>query len=343
MTQTTTGWAAHSPGAPLEIYTYPRRNPGPTEVEIQVTHCGACTSDLHLIDGHWGTASQYPQVCGHEVVGKVKCIGSSVNGIYEGQRVGVGWYKGACLVCEWCLKGEEQHCPNVVPTCSDGQRGGFADFLTCDARFVFAIPDELPSAMAAPLFCAGQTVYTALRRGTRPGMRVGVLGIGGLGHLAIQFAAKFGCTVTALSSSEDKRAQTMELGARHFYTLDPKTLRDQENTLDFLLVTASNDHDWASAIALLRPRGTLCFAGMPNAVTLDIAAMTYKTLTVSTANVGGRHDMLEMLEFAAEHRIWPLIETFPVTSINKAIDAMRDNQVRYRAVIELSNTEALRR
>ncbi|WP_256572686.1 MULTISPECIES: zinc-binding dehydrogenase [unclassified Pseudomonas] len=188
--------------------------------------------------------------------------------------------------------------------------------------------------MAAPLFCAGQTVFTALLHGTRPDMRVGVLGIGGLGHLAIQFASKFGCTVTALSSSEDKKAQAMELGARHFHTLDPVTLHALENTLDFLLVTASNDQDWASAIALLRPRGTLCFAGMPNPITLDIAAMTYKTLTVSTANVGGRHDMLQMLAFASEHRVWPLVETFPATRINHALDALRNNQVRYRAVIE---------
>ncbi|WP_172679641.1 NAD(P)-dependent alcohol dehydrogenase [Pseudomonas sp. Pf153] len=335
MTHTTTGWAAHSPGSPLKPFTYPRSDPGPNEVEIRVTHCGACTSDLHLIEGHWGEASQYPQVCGHEVVGEVVRSGSLVAGLALGQRVGVGWYKGACLACEWCLKGEEQHCPNVVPTCSDGHRGGFADFLTCDARFVFAIPDALPSPMAAPLFCAGQTVFTALLHGTRPDMRVGVLGIGGLGHLAIQFASKFGCTVTALSSSEDKKAQAMELGARHFHTLDPATLHAQENTLDFLLVTASNDQDWASAIALLRPRGTLCFAGMPNPITLDIAAMTYKTLTVSTANVGGRHDMLQMLAFASEHRVWPLVETFPATRINHALDALRNNQVRYRAVIEL--------
>ncbi len=334
MTQTTTGWAAHSPGSPLEPFTYPRPDPGPNEVEIRVTHCGACTSDLHLIEGNWGEASQYPQVCGHEVVGKVVRSGSSVTGLVAGQRVGVGWYKGACLACEWCLRGEEQHCPKGVPTCSDGHRGGFADFLTCDSRFVFPIPDAMPSAMAAPLFCAGQTVFTALLRGTRPDMRVGVLGIGGLGHLAIQFAAKFGCSVTALSSSEDKKSQAMELGASHFYTLDPDTLKAQENTLDFLLVTASNDQDWASAIALLRPRGTLCFAGMPNPVTLDIAAMTYKTLMVSTANVGGRHDMLQMLAFASEHRVWPLVETFPATAINQALDALRNNQVRYRAVVE---------
>ena len=335
MMQNTTGWAAYSPGSILEPFTYKRLAPGPNEIELQVTHCGACTSDLHLIEGNWGEASQYPQVCGHEVVGKVVRIGSSVVGLNQGQRVGVGWYKGACLNCEWCLKGEEQHCPNVIPTCSNGHHGGFADFLTCDARFVFAIPDALPSPMAAPLFCAGQTVYTALIRGTRPDMRVGVLGIGGLGHLAIQFATKFGCIVTALSSSSDKKEQALELGARHFYTLDPATLHSQENSLDFLLVTASNDQDWSRAIALLRPRGTLCFAGMPNPVTLDIAAMTYKTLTVSTANVGGRHDMLQMLSFAAEHRIWPLVETFPANQINKALDALRNNQVRYRAVIEL--------
>ncbi|WP_158247361.1 MULTISPECIES: NAD(P)-dependent alcohol dehydrogenase [Pseudomonas] len=334
MTRTTTGWAAYRPGSPLEPFTYSRPDPTANEVEIQVTHCGACTSDLHLIEGNWGEASQYPQICGHEVVGRVVRTGSSVANLAPGQRVGVGWYKGACLACEWCLKGEEQHCPNVVPTCSDGHRGGFADFLTCDARFVFAIPEALPSHVAAPLFCAGQTVFTALLRGTRPEMRVGVLGIGGLGHLAIQFAAKFGCTVTALSSSYDKRDQAMELGARYFHTLDPATLQAQENSLDFLLITASNDQDWVRAMALLRPHGTLCFAGMPNPVTLDIAAMTYKTLTVSTANVGGRHDMLQMLAFASEHHVWPLVETYPAAQINQALDALRNNEVRYRAVIE---------
>ncbi|WP_243787258.1 NAD(P)-dependent alcohol dehydrogenase [Pseudomonas amygdali] len=334
MTRTTHGWAAYGPGSPLEPYTYPRPDPGANEVEIQVTHCGACTSDLHLIEGDWGEASQYPQVCGHEVVGRVVRAGSAVTHLSFGQRVGVGWYKGACLACEWCLKGEEQHCAAVLPTCSNGQKGGFADFLTCDSRFVFLLPDDLPSHVAAPLFCAGQTVFTALLRGTRPGMRVGVLGIGGLGHLAIQFAAKFGCTVTALSSSDDKKNQALQLGARNFHTLDQATLEAQENTLDFLLVTASNDQDWERAIAMLRPHGTLCFAGMPGPVTLDIPAMTYKTLTVSTANVGGRHDMLKMLEFASEHHVWPMVELFPTEQINQALDALRNNTVRYRAVIE---------
>ncbi|POA52551.1 MULTISPECIES: NAD(P)-dependent alcohol dehydrogenase [unclassified Pseudomonas] len=336
MKRTVSTWAAYRPGDSLKSFDYQADEPGPLQVEIRITHCGVCTSDLHLIEGNWGEASQYPQVCGHEVVGQVARLGCGVSGLALGQRVGVGWYKGACLACEWCRKGEEQHCPSVVATCANGQHGGFADYLTCDSRFVFPIPQQLPSEVAAPLLCAGQTVYTALLRGVHPGMRVGVLGIGGLGHLAIQFASQFGCSVTALSSSAHKRADALAMGATRFVGSDRQSLLANANSLDFLLVTASNDQDWASALEMLRPRGTLCFAGMPNPVTLDISSMTYKTLAVTTANVGGRQEMLDMLAFAEQHRIWPQVRLFPAQRINDALEAMRSNDVRYRAVIEFA-------
>ena len=329
-------WAAARCASELIPFGYPSPSLKPMDVEIQVTHCGLCSSDLHLIDGHWGDASVYPQVCGHEVIGRISAVGENVAGLRLGQRIGVGWYRSACLVCEFCLRGEEQHCPCLIATCTHGEHGGLADYLYCDSRFVFPIPNELSNEHAAPLLCAGVTVHTALKRATWPGMAVGIVGIGGLGHLAVQFAAKRGCRVTALSSSAHKERDALTLGAGRFVDLSNAAECDLvRNALDYILVTSSVACDWSAIIDMLRPYGTLCFAGMPPPVTLDIAAMMYKTLSVTTANVGGRQDIMDTLDFAAARHVRPWVQSWPLEDVNQAVRQLRKGRVHYRAVLQV--------
>ncbi len=331
-----TAWAAAQ--RQRELMTLSYRSPllRPMDVEIQVTHCGLCSSDLHLIDGHWGEASVYPQVCGHEVIGRVSAVGENVAGVRVGQRVGVGWYRSACLGCEFCLRGEEQHCPCLIATCTHGERGGLADYLYCDSRFVFSIPDELSSEHAAPLLCAGVTVHTALKRATWPGMAVGIVGIGGLGHLAIQFAAKRGCRVTALSSSPHKQRDALTLGANRFVDLSKSVdCKQVRNAFDYILVTSAVACDWSAIVDMLRPFGVLCFAGMPPPVTFDVAAMMYKTLSITTANVGGRQDIQDTLAFAAARQVRPWVQSWPLEDVNHAIRQLRKGRVHYRAVMQV--------
>jgi uncharacterized zinc-type alcohol dehydrogenase-like protein len=338
-----TAWAAAQSQRELMTLSYQSPPLKPMDVEIQVTHCGLCSSDLHLIDGHWGDASVYPQVCGHEVIGRISAVGENVAGLRLGQRVGVGWYRSACLACEFCLRGEEQHCPCLIATCTHGERGGLADYMYCDRRFVFPIPDELSSEHAAPLLCAGVTVYTALKRATWPGMAVGIVGIGGLGHLAVQFAAKRGCRVTALSSSAHKQRDALTLGANRFVDLSQSVECHQvNNALDYILVTSAVACDWSAIVAMLRPHGVLCFAGMPPPVTFDIAAMMYKTLSITTANVGGRQDILDTLAFAAARQVRPWVQSWPLEDVNHAIRQLRKGRVSYRAVMHVPDEQVQR-
>jgi uncharacterized zinc-type alcohol dehydrogenase-like protein len=339
--RTVNAWVAVQCRSELTRFSYLSPPLKPMDVEIRVTHCGLCSSDLHLIDGHWGDASVYPQVCGHEVTGHVSAVGENVAGLHLGQRVGVGWYRSACLACEFCLRGEEQHCAGLVATCTHGERGGLADYLYCDSRFVFPIPDELSSEQAAPLLCAGVTVHTALKRATWPGMAVGIVGIGGLGHLAIQFAAKRGCRVTALSSSPHKERDALTLGAHRFVDLSkPFACNQVRNALDYILVTSSVACDWSAIVDMLRPFGTLCFAGMPPPVTFDIAAMMYKTLSITTANVGGRQDIVDTLDFAATRQVRPWVQSWPLGDVNHAIRQLRKGRVHYRAVMHVGDVQS---
>src|SRR5512139_2529524 len=217
-------YAAHARKGPLVPFVYDPSPLGPHDVEIRITHCGICHSDVHLVDGDWGVGS-YPMVPGHEIVGTVAALGPEARHLETGQRVGVGWQRGACLGCDLCGTGDENLCPRNEATCVD-HHGGFADRIRVDGRFAFPIPDALASENAAPLLCGGATVYSPLRRWVKPPMRVGVVGIGGLGHLALQFARAMGCEVTAISSSPDKAAEARGFGAHHFLaTREPKGFR----------------------------------------------------------------------------------------------------------------------
>jgi uncharacterized zinc-type alcohol dehydrogenase-like protein len=312
-------------------YTPPRL--GPHDVELRISHCGICHSDVHLVDGDWGVG-RYPMVPGHEIVGTVAALGSQVARLAKRQRVGVGWQRGACLECEACVRGEENLCPDEVATCVE-HHGGFAERIRVDARFAFPLPQAIASQHAAPLLCAGVTVYAPLRRHARPEMRVGIVGIGGLGHLALQFARAMGCEVTAFSASPDKEVEAHGFGAHRFVpTREPRALRAAAGTLDFVLSTVFTPLDLEPLLGTLRSNGVLCFVGVPDApLRLDVGSMLGRQLGIATSAIGGRGAMREMLEFAARHGIVPKVELRPLAEANAALAEVRKGRARYRIVL----------
>lgn len=329
------GYAASHVGAPLEPYDFELSSPQRGEALIKVSHCGICHSDLHLIHNDW-RGSHYPLVPGHEVVGSVVALGEDVRWLEVGQVVGIGWQAGSCGHCEWCLTGQEQLCAHSVATCN-GRPGGFADHLLVDARFAFPLPPTLAPAVAAPLLCGGITVYAPLRRyDVRHWHRVGVVGIGGLGHLALQFAAAMGCEVWALSSSPTKEAEARALGAHHFVvSSDASSMKGLRATLDFILVTATADLDWKPYVRALRPNGRLCFV-TGHSTTLGVPASSLlEHKGILGSEIGGRALMLEMLAFAARKGIGARTEVMPLTAVNAALQKVAENTVRYRMVLEV--------
>ena len=328
------GLAAHAAGAELLPYHYDPGKLGAQEVEIAITHCGICHSDIHLISNDWGI-SQYPFIPGHEVIGTVAAVGSDVNMHKVGDRVGLGWQSNSCGECEWCMKGMENLCAASEGTCVH-RNGGYAERVRANARFVIPIPDPLKSEHAAPLLCGGVTVYSPLRtHGINPSSRVGVVGIGGLGHIAIQFARVFGAQVTAFSSSAGKEEEVRALGAHHFVnTRESKAMKEVAGTQDFILTTINADQDWGTYIQALRPTGTLCFVGVPpSPVTVQAFPLIAGLRSISGSPIGSPHRLREMLDVAARHGVKATTELFPMAKANEAIEKVKKNKVRYRAVL----------
>jgi uncharacterized zinc-type alcohol dehydrogenase-like protein len=326
-------YAAHAKKGALAPFVYEPSPLGPHDVEIRISHCGICHSDVHLVDGDWGVGT-YPMVPGHEIVGTVAAVGAEVEHLQAGQRVGVGWQRGACLACDLCGAGEENLCAQNEATCVD-HHGGFADRIRLDGRFAFPIPDALASENAAPLLCGGVTVYSPLRRWVRSPMKVGVVGIGGLGHLALQFARTMGCEVTAISSSPDKEEDARSFGAHRFVaTREPSALRAASGTLDFVLSTVYVSQDWMGLLGALRPNGVLCFVGAPaEPLKLPIGALLMGQKTVTTSAIGGRPAIREMLEFAARHGVAAKTQVRPLAEADAALAETRKGRARYRIVL----------
>ncbi len=329
------GQAAHAAGQPLQPISYEPKDLGPFDIEVEVHYCGICHSDIHLIDNDWNW-STYPFIPGHEIVGPVTRLGSMITQFKIGQRVGVGWQCGSCMECEWCVRGEENLCARPAFTCV-GRNGGFAEAVRVDGRFAFVIPDGMESASTAPLLCGGITVYSPLRHlGAEPWSKVGVVGIGGLGHLAIKFANAFGCEVTAFSTSPRKEEESRSLGAHHFITsTDPDQMARAANSLDFILVTPHTDLDWAAYLNALRPMGTLCLVGAPPAALLNIPPilLLLQKKKICGSIIGNRSTVQEMLEFAARHQIGATVEVVALAQVNAAIEKVRANRARYRMVL----------
>lgn len=328
------GLAAHAAGAELLPFRYDPGELGVQEVEIGITHCGICHSDLHLISNDWGI-SQYPFIPGHEVIGTVTAVGSQVRSVKVGERVGLGWQSNSCGDCEWCSRGLENLCAAQESTCVR-RHGGYASSVRANARFVARIPDTLPSEKAAPLLCGGITVYSPMREhGVNPSSRVGIVGIGGLGHLAIQFARVFGAEVVAFSTSTAKEEEARSLGAHHFVnSRESKAMKDVAGSLDFILNTANADQDWNVYIQALRPTGTLCFVGVPpSPVSVHAFPLISGIKTISGSPIGSPQRIREMLDVAGRHGVQATTEPFPMARANEAIDKVKKNKVRYRAVL----------
>jgi len=328
------GLAAHAAGAELLPYKYDPGALGRYDVEIKITHCGVCHSDLHLIANDWAI-SQYPFIPGHEVVGTISAVGESVKSLQLGERVGLGWQSDSCGACEWCSRGMENLCAAAQPTCVH-RNGGFADRVRANSRFVIPIPEALESANAAPLLCGGITVYTPLRtHGVGPASRVGVVGIGGLGHLAVQFAHAFGAEVTAFSTSADKEEEARAMGAHYFVnSLETKALQAVAGKFDFILSTINANQDWNIYIQALRPTGTLCFVGIPpSPVSVQVFPLIAGIRSITGSPSGSPYQLREMLDVAARHGVKAQIEVFPMAQANLAIQKVKKNAVRYRAVL----------
>ncbi len=333
------GYAAFEPQGKLREFSYEEpKHLGPMQVLIKVSHCGICHSDIHLIDNDWGI-SRYPLVPGHEIAGMVEKTGEDVRDLKAGQRVGVGWESGSCMRCEWCIRGEENLCAGNVATAVD-QYGGFAQEVIVDSRFAFPIPEALSSEAAAPLLCGGITVYSPLRRMVRPVDKVGVVGVGGLGHFALQFARAFGCEVTAFSHTPGKKKEAKDLGADHFVdSTDPKELEGMPASLDFILVTVNVKLDWAAYLKILRPNGRLCVVGaVREPLEIPSGAIISGQKGVVASVIGGRPLIREMLFFAARHHIQSQAEVLPLNQVNEAIERVRRNQARYRMVLKVQDS-----
>ncbi|MEM7038077.1 MAG: NAD(P)-dependent alcohol dehydrogenase [Bacteroidota bacterium] len=329
-------FAAMEARAALVPYTYEAPTPGPLEVLLEVSHCGICHSDVHMVDNDW-RISRFPLVPGHEVVGTIVAKGDAVDGLDIGQRVGVGWQSGSCMDCEWCADGQENLCATSTGTCV-GRHGGFGTHMLTDSRFALPIPEGLASDIAAPLLCGGITVYSPLRRyGVGAGSRVGVVGIGGLGHLAVQFAHKMGAEVTAFTSSPDKQALARNLGANHVVnSRDPQAIKAARATLDLIVVSATAKLDWRVYVKALRPNGKVCFvAGSAGNLDIPAGMLIDGQKSVSGSVIGDPGRIREMLAFAAEHGVGAQIEVMPAAEVNTAMDRVRNNQARFRMVLEM--------
>ncbi len=327
-------YAQRAPRSSLEPITLP--DPGdPTgyDVDVEVAHCSVCHSDVHLLDGDWGE-QKHPLVPGHEIIGRVVRAGPDAT-VSAGTLVGIGWQAGACGKCPACLTKREHLCTGgKVRTCV-GRQGGFATRVRADARFVFEIPSGLEAATAAPLLCAGLTVFSPLERlGARSGVRVGVVGLGGLGHMAVRFASAMGSEVIAFDPDLTKRELAQKLGASDL--VDARGALPA-NAVDLLLVTTHASLPWDDWMKVLDLEGTLCLIGVPNkpfSVGVDPLLDEQKKVTGSV--IGSPATMRKMLSLAAEHHIAPITESMPLSEANEAVARVREGRARLRVVLDIA-------
>ncbi|MDY6939743.1 MAG: NAD(P)-dependent alcohol dehydrogenase [Cyanobacteriota bacterium] len=328
-------YASKTAGDKLEQFEY---EPGPLqseEVEIKVEYCGICHSDLSMLQNDWGI-SQYPLVPGHEVVGTVAAVGNGVTTVEVGQQVGLGWFSHSCTHCEWCMSGNQNLCLTAEQTIV-GRYGGFADKVRAYEEWVILLPEGIDPAKAGPLFCGGITVFNPIVEfDVQPTARVAVIGIGGLGHMALQFLRAWGCDVTAFSTNPDKEAEARKLGATHFInSRDSEALKAAANSFDFIISTVNADLDWSLYIDALRPKGRLHFVGVvPSAVQAQAFSLIAGQKSLSGSPLGSPTTIARMLDFAARHGIEPMTETFEFSRANEALAHLKAGKARYRIVLK---------
>ena len=343
-------YATPSPTGRYEKTTITRREPGPTEVYFDIKFAGICHSDIHTARGEWGPIS-YPFVGGHEIAGVVSAVGSEVTKFKIGDRVGVGCFVDSCRECEMCKSGEQQFCtgrPGTVWTYNgtgrDGKptHGGYSQGITVEEDYLMRVPDEISLEHAAPLMCAGITLYSPLKRwGAGPGKRVGIVGMGGLGHMGVQIAAALGAETIGLGRTLNKRDDALKLGAADYVsTQDADALKRLRGSFDLIVSTISDGVDLDLIAKLLKPHGVLANVGLPEKpTTFNMNLFTGQAKVLAGSNIGGIGETQEMLEFCAEHGLAPIVEIIPASQINEAYDNVVASKVRYRYVIDAATLD----
>lgn len=340
-------YAAMSSNTPLEAYNFERRAVGPNDVQIDILFCGVCHSDLHQVKNEWG-GSQYPMVPGHEIVGKVLSVGSNVTKFKVGDLAGVGVMVDSCKTCKTCAQNLEQYCEEgFVGTYNNKERnsdnitmGGYSTKIVVDQYYTFKIAPTLPLAAVAPLLCAGITTYSPLvYAGVKKGMKVAVVGLGGLGHMGVKFAVSFGAEVTVISTSPSKEADAKKLGATHFLVSTDKEAMSKYNSyFDVILDAISANHDYTTYLNLLGIDGKLMVVGLPiESPKVQPFSLVTNRRSVIGSCIGGMKETQEMLDYCAEHNIVSEIEVIPMQKINEAYDRMLKGDVKYRFVIDLAS------
>ncbi|GHA66515.1 alcohol dehydrogenase [Formosimonas limnophila] len=328
-------YAANQANGKLEPFSYDAGVLGAHDVEIDVQYCGICHSDLSMLDNEWGF-TQYPFVGGHEITGTVAAVGSHVKHLQVGQWVGLGWHASYCNTCHECMSGDQNLCTTAQGTIV-GRHGGFADKVRANAASVVVLPEGVDAASAGPLFCGGITVFNPMVQfDVKPTDSVAVIGIGGLGHMAVQFLHAWGCKVTAFTSSEAKTKEALELGADDtINSRDPAALSAAAGRFDYIISTVNVKLDWNAYVGTLKPRGRLHFVGATlEPLDLNVFPLLMGQRSVSGSPVGSPSTIAKMLDFAKQHQIKPMVEMFDFKDINAAIDRVRSGQARYRVVLK---------
>jgi len=341
------GYAARTAKSRLAPFTFSRRKVGRQDVLIGIRYCGICHSDVHQARDEWG-GSIFPMVPGHEIVGVVERVGASVKQFTVGQMVGVGCFVDSCRTCPQCKKGQEQYCEGHLSFTYNGKErdgvtptyGGYSTKVVVDQRYVLRIPKQLRPEEAAPLLCAGITTYSPLRHwGVGKTHRLAVVGLGGLGHMAVKIGKALGAHVTVLSHSDKKRHDAKRLGAKDFFkTSDPKTLTTLAKRFDFILDTVSAPHDLDAQLELLKTDGTMILVGVPDKpAQLGAFPLILKRRRLVGSLIGGIQETQEMLDFCAKHKCGADVEVIPIQQVNDAYDRVVRGNVRYRFVIDMSS------
>ncbi len=328
-------YAALEACAELSAFEYEQGPLGLHEIDIAVESCGVCHSDVSMLGNEWGTAS-YPLVPGHEVVGRVAALGRAVTHLKEGDRVGLGWFSSSCMHCHWCMSGDHNLCGSAESTIVQ-RHGGFSERVRCSAAWAAPLPEAVDAAKAGPLFCGGITVFNPIvQMDVKPTDRVGVIGIGGLGHLALQFLNKWGCEVTAFTSTSAKAEKARALGAHHVVaSRDREALGAIAGSLDFVLSTVNVDLSWGPYIAALAPRGRLHLVGAPpSPLKVPAFGLIPGQKAVSGTPMGSPSVLAQMLDFCARHGIAAVTEHFPMSQVNDALAWWQDGKARYRLVLD---------
>jgi uncharacterized zinc-type alcohol dehydrogenase-like protein len=327
-------WVAKSAKQPMVLETLDPGPLGEEDVEVVVDHCGLCHSDVSVLNNEWGI-SQYPAILGHEIVGRITSLGPSTKGLTVGQRVGIGWFSGSDMYCRQCKSGNHHLCPRGQATII-GHRGGFASHVRAHWAWVIPLPEKLNLADGGPLLCGGITVFNPLAMYAKPTDRVGIIGIGGLGHMGVKFAAAYGCDVTAFTSTESKFDEARGFGAHHVVSSkDSSAIKKLAGSFDLLIYTVNVPLDWDAMIGALAPNGRLHVVGaVLEPIPVPAFALLPQQRSVSGSPTGSPVEIETMLDFAARHDIAPQTEHLPMSRINEAFARLESGKARYRIVLD---------